>query len=103
MHNEKKYALIYYLKKFRITISFLILGFADAYIISKGTTFKWDTCAPHSILKSLGGDVVDFKNTIENIKTPIVYSSDQSNCNSNGLIAYRNEEILNHLIELLKK
>ncbi|NXX39322.1 INPP phosphatase, partial [Tricholaema leucomelas] len=37
----------------------VILGLADAYVLAEGTTFAWDACAPHAILRALGGGVVD--------------------------------------------
>ncbi|KAJ8412084.1 hypothetical protein AAFF_G00143510 [Aldrovandia affinis] len=37
----------------------VILGLADMYVLSEGSTFKWDSCAPHAILRALGGGVVD--------------------------------------------
>uniref|UniRef100_A0A493TU33 Inositol polyphosphate-1-phosphatase n=1 Tax=Anas platyrhynchos platyrhynchos TaxID=8840 RepID=A0A493TU33_ANAPP len=33
----------------------VILGLADAYVLSEGSTFAWDACAPHAILRALGG------------------------------------------------
>ena len=36
-----------------------------SYLLSKSSTFKWDTCAPHAILLSLGGGIVDFKKTFD--------------------------------------
>ncbi|XP_037226653.1 inositol polyphosphate 1-phosphatase [Falco rusticolus] len=36
----------------------VILGLADAYVLSKGSTFAWDACAPHAILRALGGGMV---------------------------------------------
>ncbi|NXE17293.1 INPP phosphatase, partial [Lophotis ruficrista] len=36
----------------------VILGLADAYVLSEGSTFAWDACAPHAILRALGGGVV---------------------------------------------
>lgn len=35
------------------------LGLADAYVLSEGSTFKWDSCGPHAILRALGGGIVD--------------------------------------------
>ncbi|KAG5836275.1 hypothetical protein ANANG_G00252870 [Anguilla anguilla] len=32
----------------------VILGLADLYVLSEGSTFKWDSCAPHAILRALG-------------------------------------------------
>lgn len=36
------------------------LGFADAYVLSESSTFKWDSCGPHAILRALGGGIADF-------------------------------------------
>ncbi|NWS65091.1 INPP phosphatase, partial [Chunga burmeisteri] len=36
----------------------VVLGLVDAYVLSEGSTFAWDTCAPHAILRALGGGVV---------------------------------------------
>ncbi|NWU72288.1 INPP phosphatase, partial [Pterocles burchelli] len=36
----------------------VILGRADAYVLSEGSTFTWDACAPHAILRALGGGMV---------------------------------------------
>lgn len=74
---------------------------ADAYILTKGTTYKWDTCAPHSILKSLGGDVIEFRAANTDEKPSITYSSSETNCNINGVIAYKNVEVLEKITALL--
>lgn len=39
----------------------VIEGHVDAYILTKGSTFKWDTCGPQAILKSFGGGIVDYQ------------------------------------------
>lgn len=36
----------------------VILGLSDAYVLSEGSTFAWDACAPHAILRALGGGAV---------------------------------------------
>lgn len=36
----------------------VILGLADIYVLSEGSTFAWDACAPHAILRALGGGIV---------------------------------------------
>ena len=33
----------------------VVTGLADAYVLSKSSTYKWDTCAPHAILNAIGG------------------------------------------------
>ena len=37
---------------------------ANVYLLSKGSSFKWDTCAAHGILRSMGGGVVSFQNAM---------------------------------------
>ncbi|XP_075971682.1 inositol polyphosphate 1-phosphatase [Anticarsia gemmatalis] len=79
------------------------LGEAAAYIVSQGTTFRWDTCAPHSILQAKGGNLISYTT-----QKPITYNDDIENstqqfCNSEGIIAYIDtsvfEEIKNVLAE----
>ena len=36
-----------------------------SYVLSQGTTFKWDSCGPHAILLSLGGGIVDFNKALD--------------------------------------
>ncbi|XP_050510899.1 inositol polyphosphate 1-phosphatase [Diabrotica virgifera virgifera] len=81
----------------------VILGLADAYILTKGTTFKWDTCAPHAILKSLGGDIINFLQiTSSDEPKSIKYFNEESNCNLDGIIVYRDENQLNEIVNILK-
>lgn len=73
------------------------LGEAAAYIVSQGTTFLWDTCAPHAILRAKGGDLFNFK-TLE----PITYNNPveeetQKYCNSDGIIAFPNASVFERL------
>ncbi|XP_014452001.3 inositol polyphosphate 1-phosphatase isoform X1 [Alligator mississippiensis] len=37
----------------------VILGLAEAYVLSEGSTYKWDSCGPHAVLRALGGGMVD--------------------------------------------
>ncbi|XP_061470765.1 inositol polyphosphate 1-phosphatase isoform X2 [Rhineura floridana] len=41
------------------------LGLADAYVLSEGSTFKWDSCGPHAILRALGGGIVDLSEALK--------------------------------------
>ena len=34
---------------------------AHAYLLTKPTTYRWDTCAPHAILKAKGGNVYNWQ------------------------------------------
>ncbi|XP_070502804.1 inositol polyphosphate 1-phosphatase [Chironomus tepperi] len=69
----------------------VIEGDADIYYLSKASTFRWDTCACQAILRALGGDIVEFKNSIiEKQPIPLKYpDNNEDKCNRNGLIAYR--------------
>ncbi|XP_048856203.1 inositol polyphosphate 1-phosphatase [Brienomyrus brachyistius] len=42
----------------------VILGLVDAYVLSEGSTYKWDSCGPHAILRALGGGIVDLAECI---------------------------------------
>ncbi|XP_026755389.2 inositol polyphosphate 1-phosphatase [Galleria mellonella] len=77
------------------------LGEAGIYIVSKGTTFRWDTCAPHSILRAMGGDIVSF-----NTHTPITYNDPedvetQQYCNFGGIIAYSDPKVFENIKSIL--
>ncbi|KAK2575776.1 hypothetical protein KPH14_007161 [Odynerus spinipes] len=81
------------------------LGMAAAYVLSKGSTYKWDTCASQAILRSLGGGIVDYQKFLENSDSDdldLKYSTTSANAaNSGGLIAYRDIEILSTLNQIL--
>ncbi|XP_038220279.1 inositol polyphosphate 1-phosphatase [Zerene cesonia] len=77
------------------------LGEASAYIVSKGTTFRWDTCAPHSIIYAKGGDVLCYKH-----HTPLKYNDPhnmdiQEYCNEFGIIAFTDSSVFNEIKEVI--
>lgn len=76
-----------------------VSGLADAYVLSKPTTYFWDTCGPHAILKALGGDIVEMTSLKLHQQVPITYSS-TSNCHVHGIVAYRNPKVLQKLLHL---
>lgn len=90
----------------------VVRGLTDAYVLSKNTTFRWDTCAPHALLKSLGGGIVEMKTALDGVIKEVTYSvredeeeEDASKlercCNAGGIIAYRNKEVLLKILEVL--
>lgn len=83
------------------------LGQVDAYILSKGSTYKWDTCGPQALLRSLDGGIIEFQSFISNPDSDymdVKYLPTSTNLsNSNGLIAYRNFETLQTLKSILCK
>ncbi|XP_011562521.3 inositol polyphosphate 1-phosphatase [Plutella xylostella] len=69
------------------------LGEASLYTMSLGTTYRWDTCGPHAILKAKGGDIVSHTSSL-----PLTYNDPpnedpQSFCNSEGITAFCHREV----------
>ncbi|PAA59834.1 hypothetical protein BOX15_Mlig031321g3, partial [Macrostomum lignano] len=92
----------------------------SAYVLSKDNTYRWDTCAPHAILRAMGGGVVKHKQTLsadfkakrdQSVRElQITYHKAEpkaagSNawCNMQGVIAYCDEEVLMKLAESLTR
>ncbi|XP_035439065.2 inositol polyphosphate 1-phosphatase [Spodoptera frugiperda] len=78
------------------------IGEATAYIMSQGTTFRWDTCAPHSILRAKGGDLISFST-----KSPITYNDEmhmepQHYSNKDGIIAFTDVATLEKIKKILE-
>ncbi|RXG55026.1 hypothetical protein Avbf_14720 [Armadillidium vulgare] len=86
-----------------------------------GSTFRWDTCAPHGILRSFGGGIISYKtllelgqsqslNTEEIGKRQILYNkvnvdqgcTNDKWCNKDGIVVYKYPEILTKVYESLK-
>lgn len=93
----------------------VIQGLADAYVLSEGSTFKWDSCAPHALLRALGGGVVDLKKCLQNSSAPqdhqaeLTYHQSYTECkgadrwaNHGGLVAYRDCSQLCSIMGTLK-
>ena len=57
----------------------LLTGHADAYFLSLPTTYKWDTCAVHAVVESMGGVVRRVDNG-----EPVLYSVAASNATNVG-------------------
>ncbi|XP_055328850.1 inositol polyphosphate 1-phosphatase-like isoform X2 [Paramacrobiotus metropolitanus] len=96
------------------------LGLADAYILSKNSTFKWDTCAPHALLRSVGGGVCDLSKALtdfdltsveNNRKFELQYlhpdnpDAEAQECwlNTGGILAYANLDTLKEIVAKLQQ
>ncbi|XP_040827797.1 inositol polyphosphate 1-phosphatase [Ochotona curzoniae] len=92
----------------------VVQGLADVYIFSEDTTFKWDSCAAHAILRAMGGGMVDLKECLErNPETgldlpQLLYHMENEGAtgvdrwaNRGGLIAYRCRKRLEAFLSLL--
>ncbi|XP_008584996.1 PREDICTED: inositol polyphosphate 1-phosphatase, partial [Galeopterus variegatus] len=92
----------------------VVQGLVDIYIFSEDTTFKWDSCAAHAILRAMGGGIADLKECLERNPEPgldlpqLVYHVENEGAtgvdrwaNKGGLIAYRSRKQLETFLSLL--
>eukprot|EP00123_Amoebidium_parasiticum_P014354 comp22459_c0_seq2/m.33781 comp22459_c0_seq2/g.33781 ORF comp22459_c0_seq2/g.33781 comp22459_c0_seq2/m.33781 type:complete len:363 (-) comp22459_c0_seq2:126-1214(-) len=77
-------------------------GVAGAYLLSKGSTFKWDTCAPHAILLAIGGDLVGPDGASVRYHQPDDPHAPKSEiwANSRGILATRDPTVAAKLLEI---
>ena len=89
----------------------VIEGLAACSINSKSCTYAWDTCGPHSILLSLGGGVVSYRDAMQSSCDSVAQLSyrpkspeytKKVHCHCNGLIAYRSVTALKTVLQTLK-
>ncbi|XP_051931519.1 inositol polyphosphate 1-phosphatase [Hippocampus zosterae] len=90
----------------------VIQGLADAYVLSEGSTFKWDSCAPHALLRALGGGVVDLTKSLKcssEAKVELTYHQPCAEgkgadrwANYGGLVAYGDCSQLSSIIGALR-
>ncbi|XP_056294453.1 inositol polyphosphate 1-phosphatase [Pseudoliparis swirei] len=93
----------------------VIQGLADVYVLSEGSTFKWDSCAPHALLRALGGGVVDLTKCLQSSSGAQDHQKDLTYhqpsperkgaerwANHGGLVAYRDSSQLLRIISSLK-
>nr|XP_002712302.1 inositol polyphosphate 1-phosphatase [Oryctolagus cuniculus] len=92
----------------------VVQGLVDIYIFSEDTTFKWDSCAAHAILRAMGGGMVDLKGCLErnpdtepdlpelvyHVENPGATGVDRW-ANRGGLVAYRCKKQLEAFLSLL--
>lgn len=88
------------------------LGDAEAYLMSRGTTFRWDICGPHALLKAQCGGIIRYvpaeEGSIEEISYFETEADQQSKdikrwSNKDGVIAYRSVQFLGEIVHFLKK
>ncbi|XP_050015230.1 inositol polyphosphate 1-phosphatase [Alexandromys fortis] len=92
----------------------VVQGLVDIYIFSEDTTFKWDSCAAHAILRAMGGGIVDMKECLARNPQPgldlpqLLYHTENKGAsgvdlwaNKGGLIAYRSRHRLDTLLSCL--
>ncbi|GAU98887.1 hypothetical protein RvY_09970 [Ramazzottius varieornatus] len=98
----------------------LLLGLADSYVLSRATTFKWDSCAPHAILRSVGGGCCDLAKALVNFDLHSVQNNrkyelqylhpddpdrDATDCwlNEGGILAYASLSDLAEIVATLRQ
>ncbi|XKL67059.1 hypothetical protein PGB90_010479 [Kerria lacca] len=67
----------------------VILNLIDAYVLTKGTTFYWDTCCCHAIIKAQKGNIWNFENSLRGNFVEILYT-EKSESDTN-IEEYRNK------------
>ncbi|XP_060033575.1 inositol polyphosphate 1-phosphatase isoform X3 [Erinaceus europaeus] len=92
----------------------VIQGLVDVYIFSEDTTFKWDSCAAHAILRAMGGGMVDLSECLSRPAEAgrglpqLAYHVENEGAagvdkwaNKGGLVAYRSGKQLETFLSLL--
>ncbi|XP_053907363.1 inositol polyphosphate 1-phosphatase [Cuculus canorus] len=93
----------------------VILGLVDVYVLSVGTTFAWDACAPHAILRAMGGGAVALAGALrarregdKGVPPQLVYNRPDDGAvgaerwvNRGGLVAYAHPQHLEDVLEAL--
>lgn len=91
------------------------IGEAEFLVTSSKSTYFWDTCAAHAILRSFGGGIIPFENYQRLPLADECHDSLQikykkknaemrnAHCqNAKGMIAYRDVETLDRIVKFLK-
>lgn len=86
----------------------VVRGRVDVYVLSEGSTFKWDSCAPHAVLRALGGGVSDLSQCLTGHTTQLTYHQPHTHsqgverwANRGGIIAYLDSSVIEKVVEAL--
>ncbi|XP_072160857.1 inositol polyphosphate 1-phosphatase, partial [Bemisia tabaci] len=87
----------------------VITGDVSGYVLSKGSTYFWDTCGCHAVLKSLNGSVIKFSDAVAAGNAVELLYQEKSDApgievysNSAGIIAFREKSTFDKIIGALK-
>ena len=86
----------------------VILGKVDAYVLSQKSTYYWDICGCHAVLKSSLGNMWNYQEAMKGNFIDLCYREKCSSlnmkdyCNKCGLIAFRNEQLAREIISILQ-
>ena len=85
------------------------------YVMTKPSTYFWDTCGPNALLRALGGGILEFTGIATNDKIeqlaltyqgPKLMSNGKidvaSCCHKEGLLAFTNPQELADVLVILK-
>ncbi|XP_046682368.1 inositol polyphosphate 1-phosphatase isoform X2 [Homalodisca vitripennis] len=81
------------------------LRLVSAYVLSKPSTYYWDTCGIQAVLLAMGGGVVSYSDALRGEIIPLAYQKGKGTeqcCNESGLIAYSDRAVLEEIVMLLK-
>lgn len=88
------------------------LGYADLLVSTSRSTYFWDTCSGHAVLRSMGGGLIGLLETdaidVDNLESqqiryrPKTDNAIDSYNNSQGLIAYPCPSKLSNYVHLLR-
>ena len=92
----------------------VIEGLAACCISSKSSTYAWDTCGPHCLLRSLGGGAVSYKDAMQqdacdhdglaqlSYRPKSPEYAQHVHCHRSGLIGYKSVTALETILQALK-
>lgn len=87
----------------------VIDGLADAFVLSRPSTYKWDTCGPQAILMAMGGNIVSIEETKELGETAkgLLYNEPNATedkwANRGGIIAYSSKDVYLSLCNIIQQ